>query len=142
MPNSAMLCLDSQTLLDKDDANLTLECMVKNDVLAVLCCPLVQDAAPGVQSMALSCLARLAAADPALPEAIMSSGILDSVIVSTEHEAEPVQAAADAVLQALSSDEQSARRVMATGATTNFVRQLEHGSPVVSLCQMLATAFI
>ena len=72
----------------------------------------------------------------------MSSGILDSVIVSTEHEAEPVQAAADAVLQALSSDEQSARRVMATGATTNFVRQLEHGSPVVSLCQMLATAFI
>jgi hypothetical protein len=31
----------------KDSGNVTLEALMKNDVMAVLCCPLAQDAVPG-----------------------------------------------------------------------------------------------
>jgi hypothetical protein len=84
------------------------------------------------QALALGCLAKLAAADPALPDAILGSGVLDSLVVSSQHEAEPVQAAADAALQALAAvGAEAAARVVDTGAVACMVRQLEHGSPLV-----------
>lgn len=64
---------------------------MKNDIMAVLCCPLAQDPVPGVQSLALSCLGKLAAADPLLSQVVVSCGILDSVVMSMSHDSAPVQ---------------------------------------------------
>jgi hypothetical protein len=100
----------------KDPGNVTLEALMKNDVMAVICCPLAQDPVPGVQSMALSCLAKLSAADPLLSQVVVSCGVLDSVVLSVSHESPPVQAAADAVLSAVArSTNGFAHRVMTAG---------------------------
>jgi hypothetical protein len=40
--NAAQVFLDKQ-----DEHNVTLEALMKNDVMAVLCCPLAQDSVPG-----------------------------------------------------------------------------------------------
>lgn len=89
---------------------------MKNDVMAVLCCPLAQDPVPGVQSLSLACLAKLSAADPLLSQVVVSCGVLDSVILSMSHESAPVQAAADGVLSAVAgSTKDFAHRVMTAG---------------------------
>jgi hypothetical protein len=100
--------------------------------LSCAICPLPRPA----QAQALGCLAKLASADPALLGAIMGSGgIVDSVVASCQHGgSEPVQAAADAVLQALSaSGEAAATKVVEAGAVACMVQQLERGSPLVSV---------
>ncbi len=53
----------------RKDGNVTLAALMQHDVMAVLCCPLAHDAAPGIQDQALRCLASLAAADPSLAQA-------------------------------------------------------------------------
>jgi len=84
-----------------DDQKVTLEALVGEDVLAVLCCPLIQDASPGVQCSSLKSLASLCASEPVLAGAVLDSGALESLVISLQHDNAPVQAAADAVLQAL-----------------------------------------
>lgn len=69
-----------QEFLQKDDDNVTLEAMMKCDVMAVLCCPLVHDAVPGIHSNALKCLGKLADDQPVLSDALMQSGVLDRCV--------------------------------------------------------------
>jgi hypothetical protein len=54
--------------MSRRDNNVTLEALMKSDILAVLCCPLAHDPVPGIQESGLGCLAKLAASDPALSQ--------------------------------------------------------------------------
>ncbi len=49
---------------------------------------------PGVQASALQSLSKLAACDPLLSQAVVSCGVLDSVVLSMTHESAPVQVGA------------------------------------------------
>mmetsp|Transcript_12311 Transcript_12311/g.26576 ORF Transcript_12311/g.26576 Transcript_12311/m.26576 type:complete len:521 (-) Transcript_12311:277-1839(-) len=110
----------------KDPTKVTLEALMKNDVMAVLCCPLAQDPVPGIQASALSCLGKLANADPLLSQVVVSCGVLDSIVTSMSHESAPVQAAADNVLSSVArSSTDFARGVMTAGALPPLMTQLQ-----------------
>lgn len=116
---TTLACVRSvQGLLDKaDPQNITLEALMKNDVMSVLCCPLAADPVPGVQSMSLSCLSKLAEAEPLLSQVVVTSGVLDSVVQSMSHDSSPVQAAANGVLSAVArSTTDNAHNMMNAGA--------------------------
>eukprot|EP00955_Chlamydomonas_euryale_P038258 351043-Chlamydomonas_euryale.AAC.2 len=140
-----------QTFLDKKDPqNITLEALMKNDVMGVLCCPLASDPVPGVQSLSLSCLSKLAGADPLLSQVIVTCGVLDSVVQSMSHDSPPVQAAADGVLSAVArSTTDNAHNVMMAGACMHerartracmHVLALRSGSMHAVLCTCIARA--
>jgi hypothetical protein len=110
----------------KDEGNVALQAMLKNDVLAVLCCPLTSDPSSGVAANALGCLAKLANADPLLAQVVVSCGVLDSVVQSLSHDSPPVQAASDQVLSAVAkSSPDFARQVMSAGALQPLLHQLQ-----------------
>ncbi|KAG2498986.1 hypothetical protein HYH03_003172 [Edaphochlamys debaryana] len=109
-----------------------LEALMKKDVLATLCCPLAQDPVPGIQASALQSLARLAGCDPLLSQAVVSCGVLDSVVLSMSHENAPVQAGANMVLAAVAgSSVDFARRVLEAGAMPGILVQLKTGTAAV-----------
>lgn len=132
-----MLAYDKlhQGFLDrKDPDNVTLEALMRNDVLAVLCCPLAQDPAAGVQALSLSCLAKLAKSDPLLSQVVVSCGVLDSVVTSLSHQSPPVQAAADSVLSAVAkSTTDFAHRIMVAGALSPLLAQLHSAQTPVDV---------
>lgn len=71
---------------------------------------------PGIQASALSSLSKLAGCDPLLSQAVVSCGVLDSVVLSMSHESSPVQAGANMVLAAVAgSSVDFARRVLEAG---------------------------
>ncbi|KAG2439241.1 hypothetical protein HXX76_004602 [Chlamydomonas incerta] len=109
-----------------------LEALMKKDVLATLCCPLAQDPVPGIQASALQSLSKLAGCDPLLSQAVVSCGVLDSVVLSMSHESSPVQAGANMVLAAVAgSSVDFARRVLEAGAMPGILTQLRVGTPAV-----------
>ncbi|KXZ52706.1 hypothetical protein GPECTOR_8g101 [Gonium pectorale] len=115
-----------------DSQNVMLEALMKKDVLATLCCPLAQDPVPGIQALALQSLSRLAGCDPLLSQAVVSCGVLDSVILSMSHESAPVQAGANMVLAAVAgSSVDFARRVLEAGAVPGILVQLRSGTAAV-----------
>ncbi|KAG2453568.1 hypothetical protein HYH02_001787 [Chlamydomonas schloesseri] len=115
-----------------DDKNVMLEALMKKDVLATLCCPLAQDPVPGIQASALQSLSKLAGCDPLLSQAVVSCGVLDSVVLSMSHESSPVQAGANMVLAAVAgSSVDFARRVLEAGAMPGILTQLRVGTPAV-----------
>ncbi|GAX72596.1 hypothetical protein CEUSTIGMA_g52.t1 [Chlamydomonas eustigma] len=113
----------------KDTGNVIMEALMKNDVMAVLCCPLAQDPIPGIQSLSLSCLGKLSAADPLLSQVVVSCGVLDSVVTSLSHESPPVQTAADSVLSSVArNSSEFAHRIMTSGALPALLYQLHSSS--------------
>lgn len=129
-----------------DPQNVMLEALMKKDVMAVLCCPLAQDSVPGVQASALQSLSKLAACDPLLSQAVVSCGVLDSVVLSMTHESAPVQAGANMVLASVAgSSVDFARRVLEAGAMPGILTQLKKGTPAVkeaavrNLCSLIGS---
>ncbi|GLC43091.1 hypothetical protein PLESTB_000864100 [Pleodorina starrii] len=122
-----------QGFLDRlDSQNVMLEALMKNDVLAVLCCPLAQDPVPGIQALALQNVSKLAACDPLLSQAVVSCGVLDSVVLSMSHENAPVQSGANMVLASVAgSSVDFARRVLEAGAMPGILTQLRTGTAAV-----------
>lgn len=56
-----------QGFLAKEDAqHVTLEALMKNDVMAVLCCPLAQDCIPGELWLSTSCRGLCCSTEPML----------------------------------------------------------------------------
>eukprot|EP00201_Polytomella_parva_P020233 CAMPEP_0175044402 /NCGR_PEP_ID=MMETSP0052_2-20121109/3780_1 /TAXON_ID=51329 ORGANISM="Polytomella parva, Strain SAG 63-3" /NCGR_SAMPLE_ID=MMETSP0052_2 /ASSEMBLY_ACC=CAM_ASM_000194 /LENGTH=403 /DNA_ID=CAMNT_0016307683 /DNA_START=14 /DNA_END=1222 /DNA_ORIENTATION=- len=109
-----------------DPENLMLEELAKQDVIGILCCPLVSDVVPGSQASALQSLSALSAAAPVLSQSIVSSGILDSIIgLSLNHSSATVQAAADSVVESVA------------GASPNFAGRLLESGVVSGLCTQL-----
>lgn len=64
----------------------------------------------GVQASALQSLSKLAACDPLLSQAVVSCGVLDSVVLSMTHESAPVQVGRPAVGQAYQCESSMAVR--------------------------------
>lgn len=122
-----------QGFLDRlDPQNIMLEALIKRDAMAVLCCPLAQDPVPGIQASALQSLAKLAGCDPLLSQAVVSCGILDSVVISMSHDSAPVQAGANMVMASVAgSTVDFARRVLEAGAMPGILRQLQTGTAPV-----------
>eukprot|EP00798_Chlamydomonas_sp_ICE-L_P023988 gene23988-9564_t len=119
-------------LKTKDPNAVTMEALMKNDIMAVLCCPLAQDSVAGIQAAALGCLSKLSTVDPLLSQVIVSCGVLDSVVLSMTHESSPVQAAADGVLGSVAlSSEEFAGRVISAGALQPLTQQLKSSPPEV-----------
>ncbi|GIL46886.1 hypothetical protein Vafri_3746 [Volvox africanus] len=122
-----------QGFLDRlDSQNVMLEALMKNDVLATLCCPLAQDSVPGIQAIALQNVSKLAACDPLLSQAVVSCGVLDSVVLSMSHESPPVQSGANMVLASVAgSSVDFAKRVLEAGAMPGILTQLRNGTAAV-----------
>lgn len=99
----------------------------------------------GIQSLGLQCLGKLAGADTLLSQVVVSCGVLDSIIVSLNHEHAPVQAAANNVLASVSgSTTEYAHKVLTAGAPCDLHARMVHGlwhavSPC-TCCQHVATA--
>lgn len=109
-----------------------LEALLKQDALAVLCCPLAQDPQPGVQAASLECLAKLAASDKLLSEAVVSCGILDSILISLSHEAPVVKAAANSVLTSVArASPDFAGRLLSANVVSSLTQQLQGSNDAV-----------
>ncbi|KAF5832981.1 flagellar associated protein [Dunaliella salina] len=116
----------------EDDDSATLEALMKNDVMAVLCCPLSQDPVAGIQSLTLQCLAKLSAADPLLSQVVVSCGILDGVLASMAHEHAPVQASASNVISAVTgSGPEFAKKVLKSGVMPALLNNLQSSNLLV-----------
>lgn len=64
---------------------MTFQALIQKDVLAVLCCPLVQDPTGGIQCTALNSLAKLVDTDPLVGETVMGSGVLGAIVLGLSH---------------------------------------------------------
>eukprot|EP00983_Pelagomonas_calceolata_P068834 1150102-Pelagomonas_calceolata.AAC.5 len=120
----------------EDEDSAILEALMKNDVMAVLCCPLSQDPVAGsracIQSLSLQCLAKLSAVDPLLSQVVVSCGILDGVMASMAHEHAPVQASASNVLSAVTgSGPEYAKKVLKSGVMPALLNNLQSSNLLV-----------
>ncbi|EFJ51099.1 hypothetical protein VOLCADRAFT_88397 [Volvox carteri f. nagariensis] len=86
----------------------------------------------GIQALALRNVSKLAACDPLLSQAVISCGVLDSVVLSMRHESAPVQSGANMVLASVAgSSVDFARRVLEAGAMPGILTQLRTGTAAV-----------
>ncbi|KAK9819679.1 hypothetical protein WJX72_001032 [[Myrmecia] bisecta] len=121
-----------QNALKQQDGGVSLEGLMQGNILALLCCPLLQDPTAGIQIQALAALGKLAAANEAVASSISSCGILESVVSSLSHESAPIRVAAHSALQAIaSSSPENAQAVLASGAMPALQAHLEAFEPAV-----------
>lgn len=118
-----------QNFVGRDDGNVTFEALIQKDVLAVLCCPLVQDPVGGIQCTALTSLAKLVDTDPLVGETIMGSGVLGAIVLGLSHNSPQVQVAANTAVQSLARiSVANATHLIDAGALTAVLKQLDVGS--------------
>lgn len=110
-----------QGLSGKNCTDPTLQALISSEVLASLCCPLIQDAAPGIRTTALIALSQLLTHHSALADAVVQSGSLGPVVTALSDPDPPVQAAAVKVLAAIA------------GACTSKDAQLENLHAMLSM---------
>ena len=105
----------------------TVQAILDQDVLALLCAPLVQDTAPSVRFWTMHTLEAMSEAAPAIPETLARAGVMKNMLPSLSHKVVKVrEATLEALLQVVSvGGGQNAMSLVSAGALPLLANQLE-----------------